>query len=414
MDIEVTSRKSEGVERRLGISVAASRVADAKQRATRRVAGQVRLPGFRPGKAPVAVISKKFAGEIQQEALESLMREAYQMVIESEKLEPVTQPHAHDVKYEDGQPLTFELHCEVKPVIELARLSGFKVKRNSAAVTEQMVTDQIAELRDQRATWTPVEEKPHEGDMVTVQLAVADETGVVPDGKEYRIVLGSGQAIAAIEEVIMELAPGAHTERSVKWPDDFPDAEQAGKSKQVRVVLNDVKRKVLPVLDDALARELGDFESLDALTKAVREDLEAQAVRESDAAVRTALIDEIIGANQFDVPPTWVRDLVSHYAEAYKIPAEEQEKFATEFRSMAERQVRRDLIVETIAQREKLVAEEKDVDAKVAEMAAKRGADAGQVYSALQKAGRLREIERGITDDRVFEFLLAKNTVEQA
>lgn len=414
MDIEVTSRKSEGVERRLGISVAASRVADAKQRATRRVAGQVRLPGFRPGKAPVAVISKKFAGEIQQEALESLMREAYQMVIESEKLEPVTQPHAHDVKYEDGQPLTFELHCEVKPVIELARLSGFKVKRNSSAVTDQMVTDQIAELRDQRATWTPVEEKPHEGDMVTVQLAVADETGTVPEGKEYRIVLGSGQAIAAIEEVIMELAPGANTERSVKWPDDFPDAEQAGKSKQVRVVLNEVKRKVLPVLDDALARELGDFESLDALTKAVREDLEAQAVRESDAAVRTALIDEIIGANQFDVPPTWVRDLVSHYAEAYKIPAEEQEKFATEFRSMAERQVRRDLIVETIAQREKLVAQEKDVDAKVAEMAAKRGADAGQVYSALQKAGRLREIERGITDDRVFEFLLAKNTVEQA
>ena len=109
------------------------------------------------------------------------MREAYQTVLESEKLEPVTQPHAHDVKFEEGQPLTFELHCEVKPVIELARLSGFKVKRNSHAVTEQMVTDQIAELRDQRATWTPVEEKPREGDMVTVQLAVADAAGVVPE-----------------------------------------------------------------------------------------------------------------------------------------------------------------------------------------------------------------------------------------
>ncbi len=415
MDIEVTSRKSEGVERRLGISVAAARVADAKERATRRVAGQVRLPGFRPGKAPTAVVKKKFADEIQQEALESLMREAYQTVLESEKLEPVTQPHAHDVKYEVGQPLTFELHCEVKPVIELARLSGFTVKRNPSTVSDQTVTDQITELRDQKASWTPVEEKPREGDMVTVQLAVADETGVVPEGKEYRIVLGSGQAIAAIEEVIMELAPGANIERAVKWPDDIPDAEQAGKTIcEVRVALSDVKRKALPALDDALARELGDFDSLDALTKAVREDLETQAVRESDAAVRTSLIDEIIGANPFDVPPTWVRELVSHYAEAYRIPAEEQEKFATEFRSMAERQVRRDLIVETIAQREKLVAEEKDVDAKVAEMAAKRGADAGQVYSALQKAGRLREIERGITDDRVFEFLLAQNTVEQA
>ncbi len=414
MDIEVTSRKSEGVERRLGISIAASRVADAKERATRRVAGQVRLPGFRPGKAPANVVKKKFADEIQQEALESLMREAYQSVLESEKLEPVTQPHAHDVKYEDGQPLTFELHCEVKPVIELARLSGFKVKRNANTVTDQMVTDQISELRDQRATWTPVEEKPREADMVTVKLAVADETGVVPEGKEYRIVLGSGQAIAAIEEVIMELAPGATIERAVKWPDDFPDPEQAGKTKQVRVELSDVKRKSLPALDDTLARELGDFDSLDALTKAVREDLEGQAVREADAAVRTSLVDEIIKANPFDVPPTWVRELVSHYAEAYRIPAEEQEKFATEFHSMAERQVRRDLILETIAQREKLVAEEKDVDAKVAEMAAKRGADAGQVYSALQKGGRLREIERGITEDRVFEFLLAQNTVEQA
>ena len=212
----------------------------------------------------------------------------------------------------------------------------------------------------------------------------------------------------------MGLEAGKTVEQAVKWPDDFPDAEQAGKSKQVRVVLNDVKRKSLPTLDDALARELGDFDSLDALNKAVRDDLEDQAKREADAGVRTALVDEIIGANAFDVPPTWVRELVSHYAEAYRIPAEEQEKFATEFRSMAERQVRRDLILETIAAKEKLAAEEKDVDAKVAEMAAKRGADAGQVYSALQKAGRLREIERGITEDRVFEFLLAQNTVEQA
>jgi len=414
MDIEVTSRKSEGVERRLGISVSATRVADAKERATRRVAGKVRLPGFRPGKAPAGVVKKKFAEEIQQEALESLMREAYEAVLESEKLEPVTQPHAHDVKFEEGQPLTFELHCEVKPVIELARLAGFKVKRNSHVVTERMVTEQIAELRDQRATWTPVEEKPREGDMVTVQLAVADGTGVVPESKEYRIVLGSGQAIAAIEEVIMGLVPGGNIERPVKWPDDFPDPEQAGKSKLVRVALSEVKRKSLPELDDALARELGDFDSLDALAKAVRADLEAAAVREADAAVRTALVDEIIGANPFDVPPTWVRELVSHYAEAYRIPADEQEKFATEFRSMAERQVRRDLILETIAEREKLAAGEKDVDAKVAEMAAKRGADPGQVYSALQKAGRLREIEKGITEDRVFEFLLSQNAVEQA
>jgi trigger factor len=131
MDIQVISRKSEGVERRLQISVAASAVAEAKEKATRRVAQQVRLPGFRVGKAPAAVVKKKYAQEIEQEAIDQLMREAYQSVIESEKLEPITQPHAHDVVYKDGEALTFELHCEVKPEIKLDKLDGFKVKRST-------------------------------------------------------------------------------------------------------------------------------------------------------------------------------------------------------------------------------------------------------------------------------------------
>ncbi len=412
MDIQVLSRKSEGVERHLKISVSAAKVADAKERAARRVAQQVRLPGFRPGKAPAAVVRRKFAGEIQQEAIEQLMREAYDSVIESEKLEPVTQPHAHDVNFTDGEALTFELHCEVKPTLELARLQGFKVTRPAAKVTDEMVTEQIDHLRDQRANWSPVDEKPREGDMVSVMLAVAGDDGTIPEGKEYQIVLGAGQAIAAIEEVAMGLAPGGTIERAVKWPEDFPDEAQRGQSKTVRVELKDVKRKTLPALDDALARELGDFESLEALTRAVRGDIETNATREADAAVRGALLEEIIGANPFDVPPSWVRQLVGAYGEAYQIPADEREKFSAEFTAMAERQVRRDLVIDTIAEREKLAASEKDVDDRVAEMAAKRGADTGQVYAALQKAGRIREIERGITEDRVFEWLLGRNTVE--
>lgn len=414
MDIQVISRKSEGVERRLEISVSAERVASEQDKAARRVAKQVKIPGFRPGKVPTNVVKKQFAQAIEQETLDALMREACQAAIEQEKLEPITQPHAHDVKFEAGKPLTFELHCEVKPVLELARLEGFKVTRPNPTVTEEAFNEQIEQMREQRATWTPVEDKPIEGDMVSVTLAMGTEDGVVPDGKEYRIVLGAGQAIPPIEEVIMELAPGGHVERSVKWPDDFPDETQRGKSKMVRASLTDVKRKALPALDDALAREVGDFDSLDALNTAVRADLAANADREADSAVRGLLLEEIIGANPFDVPPSWVRQLVGAYADAYQIPEAEREKFATEFKAMAERQVRRDLVVDTIAEREKLTASEADVDEKVAEMATKRGADVGQVYAALQKGGRLREIERSITEERVFAWLLGKNTVEQA
>jgi trigger factor len=276
------------------------------------------------------------------------------------------------------------------------------------------VRDQIDQLRDQKATWAPVTDRPAPGDMVTVLLATADDSGGMAEGREYRIVLGEGQAIPGIEELIMEAAPGQTIERPVKWPDDFPDEAQRSKTKTVRVTVNDVKRKTLPDLDDAFAREAGDFESLDALTATVRKDMTEHSEREIEAQVRQLLLDEIIGANPFEVPPSWVAQLVQAYAEAYKVPDEEKPRFETEFRAMAERQVRRDLVVETLAEREKLMASEADIDDRVAEMAAKRNTDPGKLYVAMEKAGRLRELERTITEDKVFAWLKENNTIEQA
>lgn len=412
MELEVTDRKSSGAERRLRVSVSAATVNDARERAAGRVAKQVRIPGFRPGKAPANIVRKQYADAIRQEALDALMREAYLRVIESEKLDPVTQPHAHEVTYTDGEALTFELHCEVRPDVQLARVEGFKVKRTSAVVTDEMLNAQIEQLRDEKAAWTPLEDKPKEGDLVTVQLAVTGGDVPSADSKEYRLVLGAGQIIAAIEELVMELAPGGSAERPVKWPDDFPDEAQRGKTKTVRVALTDVKRKSLPDFDDALARELGDFETIEALRAAVRTDLETQATRESDSGVRGKLIDDILTANSFDVPPSWVRQVVGAYAQAYQVPEADAEKFAAEFMPMAERQVRRDMVIDTIALKEKLIATEKDVDDKIAELATTRGLKVGELYASLQKAGRLKEIERSITEERVFEWLLARNTVE--
>ncbi|MCL4214611.1 MAG: trigger factor [Gemmatimonadales bacterium] len=414
MDIQITATKNEGVERRLQVAVPPERVAAARSKAVSRVAKQVRVPGFRPGKAPVAMIRKKYAEAIDQEAVEALLREAFETVLAKEDLKLVTQPHAHDVKFGEDDGLSFELHCEVRPEITLDRLEGFRVMRPKDSVTDEQVQEQMDQLRDQRATWAPVEGKPQEGDLVTVMLATAGEDGVIPEGQEYRLVMGAGQAIAAIEEVILTLDQGDSTEAPVKWPDDFPDEAQRGKTKTVRASLKEVKRKSLPALDDAFAREMGDFDSLEAFTRVVREDLTSSAAREADSAARTQLLDEIVGANPFEIPPSWVKQMIHAYAEAYKIPEEEIVKFSDEIRGMAERQVRRDLILDTIAEREKLAASEGDVDDKVAELAAKRGMEPGALYASLQKAGRLRELERSITEERVFSWLLAKNTIEQA
>jgi trigger factor len=412
MNIEITPKKSDGVERLLQVTVPADAVRDAEERATRRYASSVRLPGFRPGKAPAAMVRKRFADAIRQETLEALVQEAYKEVVEREQLKLASQPHVHDVQFVDGKPLTFELHLELRPEIDLARTQGFRVARPVHPVTDEHVRDQIERLRDQRATWAPVTERALEGDMVSVTLATADESGEIPEGKEYRLVLGGGQAIPGIEELVMEAAPGETVERPVRWPDDFPDEAQRGKTKRVRVTVNDVKRKSLPELDDAFAREVGDFDSLDALTKAVRDDMQRESERAAESEVRQKLIDEVIGANPFEVPPSWVGQLVTAYAEAYQVPEGERDKFGTEFRSMAERQVRRDLIVDTIADKEKLTATERDLDDHIAELAQKRGTDPGQLYASLQKAGRLKELEHSITEDRVFKWLLERNTVE--
>jgi trigger factor len=411
MKIEFTPRASEGVERHIQVSVPAEAVRDAEEKAARRYASTVRLPGFRPGKAPATVVRKKFGEAIRQEALETLVREAYEEFVEKESIKVAAQPHVHDLKFEEGKPLTFELHLEVRPTIELARTNGFRIERPAAKVTDEQLSQQLEQIRDEKATWTPVTEKPAPGDMVNVLISTSAAGSETGEGKSYPIVLGAGQAIPGIEELIMSAAPGDTVERPVKWPDDFPDESQRGQTKTVRITLNEVKRKSAPPLDDAFAREVGDFESLDALKTTVRSDMERHAQHEIEAGVRQQLIDQIISANAFDVPKSWVQQFVENYAEAYKVPKDQREQFAGEFRSMAERQIRRDLVIETIAEKEGLTATEKDLDDRIAEQAEKRGANPGQIYAQLEKSGRLKEMERSITEDKVFKWLLDRNDV---
>ena len=412
MDIQITTKKSDGVERLLEVQVPVEAIREAEEKTARRYASSVRLPGFRPGKAPPQLVTKRFKDAIRQQVIESLVQEAFQQVVDREHLKVASQPHVHDLKFNEGEPLTFELHVEVRPEVALGRTQGFRVARPSGDVTDEQVREQIEQMREQKASWHPVESKPAPGDMVTVVLATSNEDGAMPDGKDYRLVLGSGQAIPGIEELIMELSPGETVERAVRWPDDFPDESQRGKSKTVRVTLQDVKHKELPALDDALAREVGDFESLGALQATVRQDLEESARRDAEASVRQKLLDEIASANPFAVPPSWVNQLIEGYVQAYRVPDEERERFAGEFRPIAERQVRRDLIIDTIAEQEGLRATEADLDDRIAELAKKRNAEPGQVYASLQKAGRLKEIEHGLTEEKVFKWLLERNTVE--
>lgn len=411
-DIQVTRAGTEPGAATFRVEVPAERVARAEAKAAKQFAKQARLPGFRKGRAPLAVVRRRYHDAIREQVLREVIGESWKQTLDQEDLDPIADPHVHDLTFEDGQPLTFELHVEVKPELSLERLGGFTLQRAVQPVTDEMVAEQLAELRRQRAPWVPLEEarRPQPGEMVSITLATLTD-GEPSDEKQYQLVLGEGQAIPDIEERIRELSPGETADATVTFPPDFPDESKRGQSRQVRLTLHEIKRMDLPELDDDFAREVGDFEDLAALRVAVREDLETDARREADAAVRRQLIDEIAGANAVPAPRPLMQRLLNAYARAYGIGEDQFQQFATEFAPVAEMQVKRDLILDHVAREEGLQATEAELDERVAEIARRRNQEPGEVYAALQKAGRLKEIEQNVTEEKVFAHLLAQSTI---
>ncbi|HUL04226.1 MAG TPA: trigger factor [Gemmatimonadales bacterium] len=423
-DIQIRKTKEEPGEASLAVTVPAEQVRAAEERATTAYQRRARLPGFRRGKAPAAIVRKQFADDIRQEALSELVRTSWRAAVEQESLKPIADPHIHNLRWEAGAPVTFEFHVELKPDLKLDRLGGFKLQRTVPKVSDAQVRAQLDELRDQRAPWVPVkaegvegvkeveEVKPKPKDLVSVTIATRAD-GEARDPQTHELVLGDGRAIPEVEERIMTLSPGQSADATVRFPDDFPDEAKRGQSRDIRITLHEVKRQQLPELDDAFAREVGDFESLEALRSAVRQDLEREAEREADARVRSDLIEQIVAANRVVAPRPLVERAVALYAQAYGIPEDRLEKFASEFRPLAEAQVRRDLILDAVVEREKLQATGAEVEQRIAELAQRRNVPAAELRASLEKAKRLRDIERSLTEEKVFASLLSHSTVEQ-
>ena len=413
-DILIEKTAEDVASRSLKVTVPVERVRAAEDKALRYYAKRARLPGFRQGKAPEAVVRRRFSDAIRQSALEEVVRDGWETAKSIESLEPVTEPSVRNLKFEEGSPVEFELFVEVRPTITLARTGGFKLARTVTPVTDDAVSEQLQNVREEKATWIPVEgEKPAPGQMVRIEVTSLDGEGP-HEPQPHSLVLGEQRAVPDLEELIMELTPGETRDGSIGFPDDHPDESRRGQSRAVRVTLQDVKRKELPELDDALAREVGEFDSLDQLRAAIRTDLEREAVREADARVRDDLLRQIAEANDVPAPESLVHRILHAYAHTYQIPDEQLGAFEQQFHPIAEATVRRDLILTAVMDQEKLRATEADVDQRVSEMAAVRGVETGQLYASLQKANRLPEIERAISEEKVFTHLLAQSTVEGA
>ena len=413
-EITVEKTAEDSASKSLRVTVPVDRVQQAEAKAVQYYAKRARLPGFRPGKAPVAVVRKRFNDAIRQTVLEEVLRESWETAKTAESLKPITDPSIRNLKFEDGSPIEFDLLVEVRPEIKLERVGGFRVERRVQPVTDAAVDEQLARLQEQKAAWLPVTgEQPSPGQMVRVEVAPLED-GNPATPQPYDLVLGQNQAIPELEERIMALRPGESADSEVRFPDDHPDEARRGQTRRVRVTLHEVKRQELPALDDAFAREVGDFEDLAALRSAVRQDLEREAAREADAQVRQALLGQVIEANQVPAPESLVHRLMHGYAEMYRIPQEQLGGFEQQFHAVAETQVRRDLALDALVEAQGLKATEAELDARIAQLAEARGVPVAELYGNLQKANRLGELERSITEEKAFAYLLSQSTVDEA
>jgi trigger factor len=413
-DIVVEKTAEDAASKSLRVTVPVDRVRQAEEKALQYFTKRARLPGFRPGKAPAPVVRKRFADAIRQSVLEDVIREGWETARSSESLKPIADPSIRNLKFEEGSPVEFEFTVAVRPEVKLDRIGGFRITRTKAAVADEAVEEQLQRLREQKAAWLPVEgDKPAPGNLVRVDVAQLENDTPAPS-QPYSLVLGEGQAIPDLEERIMTLLPGQSIDTEVRFPDDHPDESRRGQTRRVRVTLHEVKRQDLPPLDDAFAREIGDFESLEALRKAVRDDLEREAAREADAGVRQQLIQQIVQANNVPAPESLVHRFLHAYADMYKVPEDQLPGFEQQFHPIAEQQVRRDLVLDALVEQHNLRATEADLDARIAELAAARNLPPGELYGSLQKANRLSELERSLTEEKIFDFLLKQSTVEEA
>lgn len=412
--IRITKASEEPGATSLKVEVPTERVKAAESKAASQYAKRAKLPGFRAGKAPLALVRKRYRDAIRESVLRELIGETWRAALDQERLEPIADPHVKDLRFEEGAPMTFELLVEVKPELDLTRLGGFRLTRKVEPITEEMVTAQLEQIRRDRAPWVPVErDHPVTGDLVSLSIATLEE-GQSEEPRDYQLVLGRGQAIPDIEDRVQRLGVGETAEATVRFPEDYPDESRRGQARSVRITMHEIKEQRLPELNADFARELGDFDSFEALQAAIRKDLEAEATREADADLHRQLIDQIIAANDVHAPRPMVQRALSAFAKAYQVADERLQEFAAEFGPIAERQVKRDLILDHVAGQHNLRATEADVDARIKDLAARRNTEPAQMYASLQKAGRLPELERNLTEAKVFRYLLEQSTVNDA
>jgi trigger factor len=409
--------------RRLEIRVPPGEVEQETDTVARRLGRRSRLPGFRPGKAPVAVIRQRFGPEVEEEVVEALVSRHVGAILEEHGAKPVASPVLEKrERLEDGS-LELTARFEVHPPFEVADYRGLSLKRPSATLESKELDAALESIRQGMARLRPVDDRgAARGDDVLVNLEgeylEGPEKGERFQRQDLALQIGSEDFHPQMSIALEGGRRGETREAVIHYPQDYRTEGLAGRAIRYQLHVEAVRQREIPDLDDALARDAGDFESLADLREKVREDLTRDKARRADAAVRDDVMRQLLDRNRFEVPPVLVqqeamrrleglaRELASRGVDPGTAGVDWEKERDRQARRAAD-DIRAACILDAVAEKESLAADDEEMKKYFETEAAVRKRTVAAVRGEYEKNGRIEGLRRHLTRDRVLDFLIS-------
>jgi trigger factor len=404
--------------RELDLEIPAEEVSKATEKVAKDFAKIARVPGFRPGKAPIALIKKRFANDIKGEVLQTLVPEHVEKAVAEQKLTPVSQPQVDKLEYNEGQPLKFRASFEVLPEFILGDYKNLEIEMPEMTITDDSVNNTLAEMQQRAATFAPIEGRTVQNDdYVQVKLHGTPEGGGDPLSAESVLChVGAEETMEPFNENLRGANVGDHKLFDVEYPADYPDAKLAGKKFHYSVDVLGIKTKKLPELNDEFAKDISDVSSLDELKKKVREGLEHERDHRQKELQREKIIAELVKVHDFPVPESLVEHQMDVRLERVVRSLAQQgvdpRAVNVDWVSLRKRQedrakddVKAELVIDRIATEEKIDVTEEELQHELEHLASHSGESAEAIRARLTKQGALDRIKAKLRSDKTVDWL---------
>ncbi len=413
--MKVTVEDVSPVQKRLQVEIPGEQVAIEFDRATKRIGQHVKIDGFRKGKAPKSLIKRYHGDLIQEEVLESLIRETFPKALEETDLKLITEPRLDKAgELKEGEPFSYSALLDLWPEFELPQYKGVKIERPPIEVTEEEVDEQLQALRRHFGAIESVEEERpvEEGDIVIVDFDGFHEGEPVEGLSEenYYLEVGSGYFNEEFEKKLIGAEKGKEVEIEVSYPEDALNENVAGKTILYKVTVKDIKKRVMPELDDEFAQKFGpQYKTIEDLRNRLRHQIEQDKKEAQERAMRQQLIDKILSEVDFPLPESLVEkklvqmvdNVISHLNERgmdLESTGMSEERLKEKMREDAERQVKMEIVLDKIAEKEDISVSNEELMDYVKVSPEMRNIDPAQVSSAIA--------------EYVLPKLRAKNTID--